>query len=531
MVQKRRFDEGNDGCGQSKRKQELQIKMRDFRRAISNPALNPNVLEPFLRKVVRQEVDRALLPFFPPCPRPSLDQAGTSGVRSLHLHFVNQLPPTVYTDNRIETEDGAPIGIELIDTRSRTVVRSGPLSSLKIDIVVLDGDFGSNGQEDWTEHEFNANIQRERQGKRPLLVGDRTVTLLEGVGYIGEIHFTDNSSWGRSQKFRLGAIAAQKSSGEVKIREARSEAFRVKDHRGESNKKHKTPSLGDEIWRLNKIARDGKRHKKLVASGIQTVNDLLLQYAMNPSNIRKLFLRSSDKACESIIKQAMTCVENDDRLSTYHRAGESVSLHFNTIYQVIAATFGGQNYCTVDTLTSDQKHVVEIVKQEAYRDLNAWVPFNDMSTVSFSTPPGDAQHGPFAFVVPEQGLEFDLPVTYQDQRETWMSFNQPPYSEPHMNAAEMGNQFETSAAQDGDLMLRNTSVMEDPFFPLCNGDLCIPVTWGLGNDFLFASSNQAEHILRTAKPKVAWSMIRALFKFRAVRRLAARRMIMPIYNY
>lgn len=54
------------------------------------------------------------------------------------------------------------------------------------------------------------------------------------------------------------------------------------------NKKHKTPSLGDEIWRLNKIARDGKRHKKLVASGIQTVNDLLLQYAMNPSNIRKV---------------------------------------------------------------------------------------------------------------------------------------------------------------------------------------------------------------------------------------------------
>lgn len=112
-----------------------------------------------------------------------------------------------------------------------------------------------------------------------------------------------------------------------------------------------------------------------------------------------------------------------------------------------------------------------------------------------------------------------------------MSFNQPSYSEPHMNAAEMGNQFETSAAQDGDLMLRNTSVMEDPFFTLCNGDLCIPATWGLGNDFLFASSNQAEHILRTAKPKVAWSMIRALFKFRAVRRLAARRMIMPIYNY
>lgn len=87
----------------------------------------------------------------------------------------------------------------------------------------------------------------------------------------------------------------------------------------------------------------------------------------------QLFLRSSDKACESIIKQAMTCVENDDRLSTYHRAGESVSLHFNSIYQVIAATFGGQNYCTVDTLTSDQKvcnglmELISVFFSESYK--------------------------------------------------------------------------------------------------------------------------------------------------------------------
>jgi len=45
---------------------------------------------------------------------------------------------------------------------------------------------------------------REREGKRPLLTGDTTVQLKDGVGVVGDITFTDNSSWIRSRKFRLG---------------------------------------------------------------------------------------------------------------------------------------------------------------------------------------------------------------------------------------------------------------------------------------------------------------------------------------
>jgi len=64
------------------------------------------------------------------------------------------------------------------------------------------------------------------------LTGDLQVTLKEGVGTLGDFTFTDNSSWIRSRKFRLGLKLASGYEG-MRIREAKTEAFHVKDHRGE----------------------------------------------------------------------------------------------------------------------------------------------------------------------------------------------------------------------------------------------------------------------------------------------------------
>ena len=71
---------------------------------------------------------------------------------------------------------------------------------------------------------------REREGKGPLLTGDLQITLRNGVGTLGDFVFTDNSSWIRSRKFRLGLKPFHEFSH---IREAKTEAFAVKDHRGE----------------------------------------------------------------------------------------------------------------------------------------------------------------------------------------------------------------------------------------------------------------------------------------------------------
>lgn len=162
-----------------------------------------------------------------------VDQAETSERSRLRLVFVNKLHSSIFTCSKIEAEDGGPVKINLMDAYSRTVVNSGPLSSMKIEIVVLNGDFCSDDQEDWSENEFRSKLMREREGKRPLVTGELTITLKGGVGIFNDVVFTDNSSWMKCRKFRLGARAVQRNNDGMRIREAISEAFMVKDQRGE----------------------------------------------------------------------------------------------------------------------------------------------------------------------------------------------------------------------------------------------------------------------------------------------------------
>lgn len=58
-------------------------------------------------------------------------------------------------------------------------------------------------------------------------------------------------------------------------------------------RKHHPPSLDDETWRLEKIARDGASHKKLASYGIETVKDFLRLYTRDPSTLRNVRETSS----------------------------------------------------------------------------------------------------------------------------------------------------------------------------------------------------------------------------------------------
>ena len=139
----------------------------------------------------------------------------------------------LFTGGKVEGEQGAAIHVVLLDANTGHVVTSGPESSAKLDIVVLEGDFNNEDDDGWTEEEFESHEVKEREGKRPLLTGDLQISLKEGVGTLGELTFTDNSSWIRSRKFRLGLKVASGFCEGVHVREAKTEAFTVKDHRGE----------------------------------------------------------------------------------------------------------------------------------------------------------------------------------------------------------------------------------------------------------------------------------------------------------
>lgn len=153
--------------------------------------------------------------------------------RSLQLHFRSKLSLPLFTGGKVEGEQGTAIHIVLLDANTGHVVTSGPESTAKLDVVVLEGDFNNENEEGWSREEFESHIVKERDGKRPLLTGEVHVTLKEGVGSLGELTFTDNSSWIRSRKFRLGLRVSSSSSQGFRIREAKTDAFTVKDHRGE----------------------------------------------------------------------------------------------------------------------------------------------------------------------------------------------------------------------------------------------------------------------------------------------------------
>ncbi|XAR49274.1 hypothetical protein NMG60_11032406 [Bertholletia excelsa] len=539
MVPKRPFSDREDDdvaskapIPDSKRRLTFATVVRDVMKGLSAHEFL-TMFEPFLRTVVREEVERAIFLHCHP-PRPSLNQLESSQARAWLLHFDTKLPPTLFTGSRIESEDNEPIKIVILDANSKNIITSGPLSSIKIEIVVLDGDFGSDDQEDWTEKEFNKHVVREREGKRPLVTGELVITLREGVGFIGDISFTDNSSWIRSRKFRLGARTHRSISTDVRIREARSAAFVVKDHRGESYRKHHPPNLDDDIWRLEKIAKDGAFHKKLAAGGIYTVKDLLRSFNVDHSSLRNVFGAIPNKTWETIIEHATTCVL-DDKLYAYFGESEGVGLVFNSVFRIVGAMFDSQ-IVSLDKLTLYQMRMVENLKKCAYNNLNALVPIEEPAVLglamSLSSPAADFFGSPS--IAPQPA---NLPQMHQDQTVMQMAschMTTTPYNH------DMGDgcQLLDFGTQHGNLMpsfaqmSRNTLIATDCFSRPYGGEnnwafsghdenLLSDASNFQGQGLFFPPSNQklgivssdfGMHISSNGKSKARWCVIWAVMK-------------------
>ncbi|XP_043709422.1 calmodulin-binding protein 60 D-like isoform X2 [Telopea speciosissima] len=537
-------------------------------------------LEPFLRNVVREEVERVILPYIQSSPRPAVNQIEESGSRGWQLHFIGRLPHTFFTNSRIEAENGTPIQIVILDASSKNVITSGPLSSVKVDIIVLDGDFGE--QDDWTAEQFHASVICEREGKRPLLSGNLVVTLRGGVGSLGDVAFTDNSSWIRSRKFRLGARAIRSFSSEERIREARSEAFIVKDHRGELYKKHYPPSFGDEVWRLEKIGKDGSFHNRLTSNGIRTVQDFLRYLITDQSSLRSIFGNGmSNKTWDTIVDHAKTCVL-DNKLYVYYDAGRRVGLLFNSIYKVVGVILDGHSYQPLENLTTSQTIFVEHLKQHAYKNLKEMIeidgPLNDGNLRQLPGPQASSLQGS------SQTMQHpDFPLILQEQLPTQPGFNH--LTNISASIMEGQGELEEAAVTQGchsvqvcTPVQRNSFNMKDsfigpyvkdgnewgqggPFVPaVSSGHLAgddvsqvqwqglfpVDTSWRQGSGLFVGSSDEANagllsslpdlsvHIPRSCRPNMGWCKLRAAIKWGiSVRRdVAARRArLQQFYHY
>ncbi|KAH9572888.1 hypothetical protein CY35_02G175200 [Sphagnum magellanicum] len=338
-----------------------------------------STLEPLLRRVVGEEVERALARFTPPKVgvRSSPKRIQGPDHRSLRLQFRNKLALPLFTGSKVEGEQGSTIHVVLVDANNGQVVTAGPEAVAKLDLVVLEGDFAADDEENWSQEEFENAEVRERDGKRPLLTGDLTVILKDGVGALGELTFTDNSSWIRSRKFRLGVKIASGFCEGLRIREAKTEAFTVKDHRGELYKKHYPPALGDEVWRLDKIGKDGAFHKRLNQSGIQTVEDFLRLVVMDPQRLRNQILGNgmSNKMWEGTVEHAKTCVLSGKLYVYYADDKQNIGVIFNNIFQLMGLIADG-SYMSVDSLSDNEKVYVDKLVKVAYENWESVVEYD-----------------------------------------------------------------------------------------------------------------------------------------------------------
>ncbi|CAI9768924.1 unnamed protein product [Fraxinus pennsylvanica] len=509
--------------------------------------------EPFFRNVVREEVERAIHPFL----RPSQNQIESSGSRTCQLRFDCELPDTIFTGNRILSEDRGPVKIVLYDARSNSIITSGPLSSLKVDVVVLDGDFSPDDQNNWTQREFESKIVPNREGKRPLLTGELTVHLKEGVGYIGEANFTDNSSWIRSGRFRLGVKVNANST----IREGISEAFKVKDHRGESYQKHYPPSLDDEVWRLVKIAKDGPSHKRLAQNGISSVRDFLRLHFRDQSSLRTILNISNKKTWDTIIEHATNC--NLDYGFYLYVGAHEIRLLFNCVYKLVGATFDGQNYLPLDELNVYQMQVVENLKQHAYRNLKDLVPINDQSAVGYPmllpSVGVDNPNCPTSYVHANFPVQQEMQMNpahptislhnYEVEREyspfevsfgesscQMQGFNSTSGNNLGMNNSQSESYMGADTWASGGNYVGSYMSINDP----SADNLLVKSSAFQGNELFLGSttqemgtfsSNHGIHFPRNRKHKTRWCKVLAVVKWHLVGRNVAARKLKQLYGY
>ncbi|XP_024971850.1 calmodulin-binding protein 60 A-like isoform X1 [Cynara cardunculus var. scolymus] len=343
------------------------------------------VLEPLIRRVVREEVEVALEKHMANMKWGCEDEIESVLPRSLQLQFLSSLSLPVFTGTRIEGGDCNMLKVALIDAHTGKTVSSGIESSAKLEIVVLEGDFDDDVDDNWTLEEFSANIIRERRGKKPLLSGNALLNLKDGIGLVGDLYFTDNSSWTRSRRFRLGARVVDNCDG-IRVREAKSESFVVRDHRGELYKKHHPPYLSDEVWRLEKISKDGAFHKRLHKEKIKTVKDFLVLFFLDPEGLRHILGPGmSTKMWEVVVEHATRCVLDDNKLYLYcPQSQKRDGVVFNLVGQVLGLISGGK-YVVSDKLSETEKTEAHKLVISAFHHLDKVLSYDDEASLRAGT--------------------------------------------------------------------------------------------------------------------------------------------------
>ncbi|CAD6267564.1 unnamed protein product [Miscanthus lutarioriparius] len=241
------------------------------------------------------------------------------------LTFVNSMSDKIFTKREVRAAGGGHLMIKLAVSNQQGS-NFPQLLSANVKVLVLDGDFNADNRECWTSEEFEHHIMIPR----------------DKIG-----------AFTRSGKFRLGVMLID-NHGE-RVQEAITEPFTVKDRRGEGYKKCDIPTLDDEVWRLDKIAKKGPFCKSLEQRGITLVKHFLRLYYMDEKTLRNILSSASDAFWKKMVNHAKKC-DPGTALYSHFMEDKKIRLYFTCVGQIVGATIADQYhvYDDLDTIWKDQ---------------------------------------------------------------------------------------------------------------------------------------------------------------------------------
>ncbi|TVU49836.1 hypothetical protein EJB05_01174, partial [Eragrostis curvula] len=291
---------------------------------------------------------------------------------SIRLRFISDgMKSPIYHDDEIKSQSDAAIKIGIFD--GDKMIKSGPLSKVKIEVLALEGSFPYCANDSWTANEFNEHRAGGREGKGDVLVGEGTsARLINGECVLGTIRFREGSCRARKGMFLVAARVCDCQATGGRVQEAVMNPVIVQDRRNKTNEKSHPPKLNDKVHRLEEIAKDGRYFKRLEEKKIYTVEDFLKALNKNPDNLAEILkINKEHKPWKRMIAHARECcLKGKHKLKSYTCAEKNVKLFFNCVHYLVGAAFFGGHYTPSDKFDPAQQALVDELKKGAYAELD-----------------------------------------------------------------------------------------------------------------------------------------------------------------
>ncbi|KZV39685.1 hypothetical protein F511_22710 [Dorcoceras hygrometricum] len=301
-----------------------------------------------IRNVVKEEIQSAVMNLVN--GNHAHEPTISTESRSLQLKFLDEVSLPVLTGKEIEGIGGT-MRLAVVDSETEHIVNSGPEASAKVEILLLKADDDDNNGHNWSTEDFNNKIIMESDKEKPHVAKGTYVCLKEGVCILSDVKLGHGSSWKKRCLCRLGARVVGNSNGS-RVKEAWTESFMVEDRRGKLYAKHYPPALSDDIWRLEKIGKDGERCKRLYKENILTVQDFLFALSADPQKLKSLFRGPTE--WKAAVVHARTCNIDDKKIYLY----TSPQFNFYVAFDAVARLMGivrDSHYVQLDNLSEVER--------------------------------------------------------------------------------------------------------------------------------------------------------------------------------